>query len=139
MSGTLTYGAFSDYLEKKILGHVFAGAPYTAPATLYLSLFTTASTDTAPGTEPAGGGYTRIVATFAVAPDQPDGSSALWNTGLLQFPAATAAWGTVGWVGIHDAASAGNMLAQGPLVSAKAVGVGDAVRFSANQLILGLQ
>ena len=27
--------AFSDYLENKVLGHVFGGTAYTAPTTVY--------------------------------------------------------------------------------------------------------
>lgn len=29
---------FSDYLEKKLLDHVFGGSAYTSPATLYFGL-----------------------------------------------------------------------------------------------------
>lgn len=141
MSGViLTYGAFSDFLEKGLLGHVFGGTTFAKPAGLFVALYTTASSDTAQGAEPASAaGYERIPATFAAAPDQPDGSSAFWNTQILQFDAATASWGTVGWFGIHDALTGGNLLAQGPLVVPKPVDLGDAVRFSVNQLVIGLQ
>lgn len=141
MSGTiLTYGAFSDYLEKNILAHVFGSTTFAKPAGIYVGLFTAASTDTTPGGEPPGSaGYARIAATFAVGPDQPEGSSTYWNTNLLQFAAASENWGTIGWVGIFDAVSGGNLLAHGPLVTPKPVDLGDAVRFSVNQLVVGLQ
>ncbi len=42
---------FSDYLEDKVLDHVFGGNAYTAPATLYVALYTVAPTDTGGGTE----------------------------------------------------------------------------------------
>ena len=48
---------FSDYLENKVVGHVFGGAAYTAPATLYVALYTSAPSDTGGGTEVSGGGY----------------------------------------------------------------------------------
>jgi hypothetical protein len=141
MSGTLlTYGAFSDYLEKALLKHVFGATAYTRPAGLWAALYLTTPSDTAPGTEPAlAVGYARVAATFAIAPDQPDGSSAMWNTVVLQFPVASDDWGTLTHCGIHDAATAGNMLVWGQLAIQKTVNLGDAVRFSANQLLIGLQ
>ena len=30
---------FTDYLEDKVLDHVFGGTSYTAPGTLYVGLF----------------------------------------------------------------------------------------------------
>ena len=40
---------FSDYLETKVLDHVFGGTSYTAPTTLYVALYTAAPTDTGSG------------------------------------------------------------------------------------------
>jgi hypothetical protein len=50
---------FSDYLEDKVLDHVFGGNAYTAPTTLYVALYTVAPTDTGGGTEVSGGAYAR--------------------------------------------------------------------------------
>ena len=50
---------FSDYLEDKVLDHVFGGTAYTAPSTLYVALYTVAPTDTGGGTEVLGRGYSR--------------------------------------------------------------------------------
>ena len=47
---------FSDYLENKVLEHVFENSAYTAPSTLYAALFTVAPSDTGGGTEVSGGG-----------------------------------------------------------------------------------
>lgn len=141
MSGSaLVYGAFSDYLEKALLHHVFGGAAYTRPAGLWVALYTTMASDTGPGSEPpTAGGYARQPVTFVDTSDQPDGSSAMYNPSIIVFPAASAPWGTVTWAGIHDAVSGGNMLAQGPLAAAKPVDIGDAVQFPAHQLMIGLQ
>lgn len=141
MSGaTIVYGAFSDFLEKALLRHVFGSTAYTRPASLWVALYKTLGTDTGPGTEPlTAAGYARTVATFADAPDLFDGSSAMWNPALIQFPVATADWGTVVWMGVHDAVTGGNMLAHGPLAVTKTVTRGDAVRFPAQELIIGLQ
>ena len=46
---------FTDYLEDKVLDHVFGGSAYTAPTTLYVGLFTAAPSDTGGGTECSGG------------------------------------------------------------------------------------
>jgi len=48
---------FSDYLEDKVLDHVFGGNSYTAPGALYVALFTVAPSDTGGGTEVTGGAY----------------------------------------------------------------------------------
>ena len=37
---------FTDYLEDKVLDHVFGGSAYSAPGTLYVGLFTAAPSDT---------------------------------------------------------------------------------------------
>ena len=50
---------FSDYLEDKVLDHVFGGTSYTAPGTLYVALFTAAPSDSGGGTECSGGSYAR--------------------------------------------------------------------------------
>jgi len=141
VSGTLlTYGAFSDYLEKALLHHVFGATAYTRPAGLWVALYTTTPTDTAPGVEPVSTvGYARVAATFVAAPDQLDGSSAMWNSTVLQFPVASDDWGIVTHCGVCDAATAGNMLAWGQLATQKQVDLGDAVRFAVNQLMIGLQ
>ena len=62
---------FSDYLEDKVLDHVFGGNAYTAPSTLYVALYTVAPTDTGGGTEVSGGAYARQTATFTVSGTDP--------------------------------------------------------------------
>ena len=58
---------FSDYLEDKVLDHVFGGNAYTAPSTLYVALYTVAPTDTGGGTEVSGGSYARQSGAFTVS------------------------------------------------------------------------
>ena len=50
--------SFSDYLENKILDHVFKGTVFTQPANLYVALFTAGPNDVGGGTEVNGGGGT---------------------------------------------------------------------------------
>ena len=42
---------FSDFLETKVLEHVFGGSAYTAPTTLHIALYTAAPSDSGGGTE----------------------------------------------------------------------------------------
>jgi len=45
----------SDYLEGKVLDHLLGRTTYTAPATVYVALYTSAPTDSGGGTEVSGG------------------------------------------------------------------------------------
>lgn len=51
--------ALADYLENKIVDHIFRGTSYTAPSELYVALFTSACSDSSAGTEVSGGSYAR--------------------------------------------------------------------------------
>lgn len=97
---------FSDYLENKILDHVFRNTSYTPPAAVYLGLYTSAPSDAGGGTEVSGAGYARQAITFGAA-----SGGAISNTAAVQFTASGGSYGTVTHVGIFDASSAGNMLA----------------------------
>lgn len=124
--------SFSNYLETEILDHVFGGSAYTAPATLYLGLYTAAPSDSGGGTEVSGGSYARQTVAFTVS-----GNTAS-NTSAIEFPTATASWGTVGYVGIFDALTSGNLLAYASLTTAKAIDSGDVLRVPAGDLDITL-
>ena len=121
---------FSDYLETKVLDHVFGGTSYTAPSTLYVALFTVAPSDTGGGTEvtTTGTAYARQTGAFTVS-----GGTAS-NTSAIEYATATANYGTVVAVGIYDASTSGNLLAYGSLVSTKVVSTGDIFRFNTSDL-----
>ena len=122
---------FSDYLEDKVLDHVFGGNAYTAPSTLYVALYTVAPTDTGGGTEVSGGGYVRQSGAFTVSGTNPTTAS---NTAAIEYPTATANYGTVVAVGIFDASSSGNLLAYANLSASKVVSTGDVFRFNTGDL-----
>ena len=126
---------FSDYLEDKVLKHVFGGSAYSAPSTLYVALYTVAPTDTGGGTEVSGGGYTRKTAAFTVSGTNPTQAS---NTAAIEYPTATANYGPVVAVGIFDASSSGNLMAYANLTSSKVVSTGDEFRFNAGDLDITL-
>lgn len=119
---------FSDYLENKVVCHVFGGSAYTAPSTLYVALYTSAPSDTGGGTEVSGGAYARQTAAFTVTNDTAS------NTSAIEYPTATADYGTVVAVGIFDASSSGNLLAYGNLTTSKTVSTGDVFRFNAGAI-----
>lgn len=124
---------FSDYLELEVLDHVFGGASYTAPATIYVALYTVAPDDTGGGTEVSGGSYARQSMAFGTA-----SSGSISNSGSVEFPTATADYGTVVAMGLFDASSAGNLLAYGNLTTSKTVSNGDVFRFNASSVTISL-
>lgn len=126
---------FSDYLEDKVLDHVFGGTAYTAPSTLYVALYTVAPTDTGGGTEVSGGAYARQTAAFTVSGTSPTTAS---NSAAVEYPTATADYGTVVAVGIFDALSGGNLLAYANLDTSKVVSTGDVFRFNTGDLDITL-
>jgi hypothetical protein len=131
--------SFSDYLEDKVLNHVFGGTSYTAPTTLYVGVFTSAASDTGPGTEVSGNGYARQSVAFTVSGTSPTTAS---SSAAVEFPEATGSWGTVTYAGVFDAVSGGNMLAWAQLTDPadfvtalpKAITAGDILRISAGNL-----
>ena len=126
---------FSDYLEDKVLDHVFGGNAFTAPSTLHVALYTVAPSDTGGGTEVSGGAYARQTAAFTVSGTNPTTAS---NTAAIEYPTATADYGTVVAVGVLDASSGGNLLAYSTLDSSKVVSSGDVFRFNAGDLDITL-
>lgn len=124
--------AFSNYLENKVLLHVFGATAYTAPTTLYLALYTVAPDDTGGGTEVSGTSYARQTVAFTVVNDTAS------NTSAVEFPTAGSSWGTVVAVGIFDASTSGNLLAYGNLTSSKTIASGDVFRVPAGDLDITL-
>lgn len=126
----------SNYLENKLLDHVFGATSYSAPATLYIALYTSDPTDADSGTEVSGGSYARQAVTNNTTnwPAASGGSKS--NANAIVFPAATAAWGTVTHVGIRDALTGGNLLYSGALGTPKTVNNGDVFSFAAGQLTI---
>jgi hypothetical protein len=124
--------SFSNYLENKVLGHVFGGTAYTAPSTLYVALFTNDPGEAGTGTELSGSGYARQSVAFTVT------GNAATNSAAIEFPTATASWGTVTHAAIYDASSSGNILASSALSTSKTIDTGDVLRFPAGDIDITL-
>lgn len=124
--------SFSNYLENKVLLHVFGATAYTAPSTLYVALFTSDPGETGSGTEVSGGSYARQTIAFTVTGNQAS------NTSAVEFPTATASWGTVTYAAVYDALSGGNLLAYGALTTSKTIASGDVLRIPAGDFDINL-
>ena len=124
--------SFSNYLETEILDHVFGGAAYTAPATHYLALYTATPGETGGGTEVTGGAYVRKAVAFTTT------GNTTSNTAAVEYPTATANYGTVTSVGVFDASTSGNLMAYAALSSSKTIETGDVFRVPAADLDITL-
>jgi hypothetical protein len=123
----------SNYLEDALINGTLRATTFTAPAAVYVSLHTADPTDAGTGTEVSGGSYVRQAATFA-APS--NGSSA--TSADITFPQATGNWGTIGWIGIWDAESTGNLLYHTALDASKAIDTGDIFKIATGSLTVTL-
>lgn len=139
--------AMSDYLENKLVDHLFRAQALTAPATLYIGLLTAAPSDSGGGTEVSGNSYARATVTSSLANwagTQSAGSTVASsgtggqtsNNASITFATPSGTWGTVSHFGIYDAASGGNLLFWGSLTISKTINQGDTVSFPAASLTI---
>ena len=128
-------GSFSNYLENKVLDHVFKGSSYTPPSVFYLALSAADPTDDGSGiAEPSGNGYARVsIGGFSAA-----AARSLSNSAQIQYPAATGAWGSLTHFAIFDALTGGNMLAHGTLTNPLNVVTGNAPVFQIGELVVSV-
>ena len=61
------------------------------------------------------------------------------NTSIITYPVATAAFGSVPYFGIWDAASGGNFKGSGALTPPATINIGDQARFLAGALTVTVQ
>jgi hypothetical protein len=99
-------------------------------AARFVSLHTTDPALTGTG-EVVGGAYARQAVTFTNSGANPTIAA---NSTVVQFPTATAGWGTVGWFGLWTTSSGGNFLAGWPVKTPKSVGVDDIARWDVGKL-----
>ena len=126
---------FTDYSEDLVLDWLLTAGSATRPTAWYVALYTVAPTDTGGGTEVSGGSYVREAITFSVSGTSPATAT---NSADIEFPEATANWGTVVAAGVFDASTGGNLLAYSNLTTSKAVSTGDVLRFNAGALDITL-
>jgi hypothetical protein len=123
----------SNYLEDALINATLRNTSYTSPATVYVGLYTSDPTDADTGTEVSGGSYARTAVTFG-APS----NGVTTNSGAVEFPQATGSWGTVGWIGILDASTSGNLLYHTALDASKTIASGDIFKIAIGSLSVTL-
>jgi hypothetical protein len=123
----------SNYLENALINGTLRGSSYTAPTTTYLALYTNDPTDADTGTEITGGSYVRQAITFS-SPS----NGATSNSSAIEFPQATADWGTITYVGIRDAVTSGNLLYHTALDTSKTISNGDIFKITSTNLSVTL-
>lgn len=124
--------SFSNTYETNVLTWTFTNTAVTRPTAWYLGLFTTAPGEAGGGTEVSGGSYARQSVTFSVS------GNLATNTAALEFPAATANWGTITHVAVFDASTGGNQIAYATLTTSKTIATGDVLRVPAGDLDITL-
>jgi hypothetical protein len=119
--------SFSNTFETHVLNYVFTTSSVTRPTAWYLALFTSDPAEDASGTEvsTSGTAYTRKAVTFTVS-----GNTAS-NSAEIEFPTATASFGTVTHVGVFTAATSGTLVAYAALSTSKTIDTGDVMRIPA--------
>jgi hypothetical protein len=123
----------SNYLENALINATLRNTSYTSPSVVYLGLYTSDPTDADTGTEVSGGSYARQAITFG-APS----NGVTTNTAAIEFPQATGTWGTIGWIGIEDALTGGNLLYHSPLDASKTIASGDIFKIAIGSLSVTL-
>lgn len=105
----------------------------TAPANVYVALFSALPTDAGGGTEISGNGYARQLCGFSAPAGTP---RQIPNAADILFPVQTpAAYATVTGIAIMDALTVGVMLYWADIVD-KTFNIGDQAKFAAGSLII---
>ena len=122
--------SLSNTFETTVLTWLLTNSAATRPTAWYVALFTSNPAEDASGTEVSttGTAYARQSVTFSVS-----GNTAT-NTAAIEFPTATASYGTVTHVGVYDASTAGNLIAYAALTTSKAIDTGDVMRIPSSDL-----
>lgn len=127
--------AMTNYLENKLIDHVFRGIPFPAPTTLYVALLVASSDDTNNVVEASGAGYARVAVscnTANWAGTQGIGttttssgvSGTTSNNNVVTFGAPTSNWGDIVGTALMDSPTGGNSLFQGMLSETVTVNAG---------------
>ena len=122
--------AASNYAETLALTYLLTTGSATRPTSWYVGLFTTNPTDAGSGTEVSGNNYSRKAVSFTVTNDTAT------NSATVTFDPASGSWGTIGWIGIYDNTSGGNLLFHGAVTVSKQIDSGDTFQISSSNLTI---
>ena len=129
-------GAFSNYLEEKIVEHFLRNNPITPPTTVYVGLFESDPGEGTGGTETSYAGYARQPSSWTAL----DANGQTKNVNALTFPANgnASASVTITHLALFDAATNGNRLFYAQLSAPKTLSPGDVISFAANAIVFGI-
>ena len=129
-------GAFSNYMEEKIVEHFLRNNAITPPSTVYVALFESDPGEATGGSETSFTGYARQSSSWTAL----DANGQTKNSAALTFPANgnASASVTITHIALYDAASAGNKLMYAQLSAPKTLSPGDVLSFAANAIVFGL-
>ena len=124
----------TNYLETKILEHIFSGIPYTAPSSFYAGLLTQAPSDSNITELTIGQyGYERKQITFGSPTD-----GYVKSTNDVDFgPSTGQAWGDIHGIAIFDAETSGNALYWALKYPPLSPALGSYIIFRANGIVVG--
>ena len=120
--------SFSNTYETNVLTWTFTNGSVTRPTAWYIGLFTSNPGEASGGTEVSGGSYVREAVTFTVS------GNLATNSAAIDWPVATASWGTITHIAVYDAETSGNQIAYAALSTAKTISSGDVLRIPAGDL-----
>ena len=121
----------STYLNDNFINVGLRNIAFVSPTNVYCALYTVSPGVAGGGTAVAGGGYGRQTVTC----DAPT-SGQTSNDADINFPVATAGYGTINSFGLLDASSGGNLLYFGNLGTPRVVLTNDQVRFPSGQMLV---
>jgi hypothetical protein len=126
----------TSYARRKIVDDLTGVAAYSPPP-LYLSLHTAdPGVSGSHAFEVSGGGYARQPLAGVMGAADADGISV--NTTVINFGPASADWGTIVYLAIEDAASAGNMMSPGVPAMPRTITSGQPLQIPVGRLRLRL-
>lgn len=126
--------SFSNTFETHVLNYVFTATSVTRPTAWYIALFTSNPAEDASGTEVSASGtaYARQTVAFTVS------GNLATNSAAVEFPTATASFGTVTHIGVFTASTSGTLIAYSALSASKSISTGDVFRVPAGDLDITL-
>jgi hypothetical protein len=135
----------TNYLENKLVDHLFRAQTLAAPGSLHISLHSADPGETGANELASTGAYARASVTSSlanwagtqgagttVASSGTGGQTS--NNGSITFATPTANWGNVTHFAVWDAATGGNCLLYGALSISKTINQGDSISFAAGSL-----
>lgn len=122
----------SNAVATAVLSDLFRDEP------IFLALYTSNPTGADTGSEVSGGAYARQPITFS-APAIESGKETIKTTADIQFPVATADWGTITHIAIRSAATGGTQIAFGALQNQRTIQNGDRFVINLNNGVVKLQ